>query len=233
MVVGVLLCGPAAADTVELVTGEKIEGAILESNDDGVVMEHPVLGRLEIPADQIKPPGEAEVKPGLFGTSFLRGWTKGVSVGWNAASGKSRTQNFNADLGLSRETERNRGNLVARYFYNENDSDVENNQFDTRYIHDFLFPPSAWFPFLSSHYRFDSQQDWNHRLGADTGVGYQFIETDEWNLLGRVGGGFSQTLKDSREETTDVPVGESPRHRGNNPIRSDDSNFRSIDISFS
>ena len=43
------------------------------------------------------------------GTSFLEGWHRGVSAGWNASTGKARTQNFNADLGVHREAERYRG----------------------------------------------------------------------------------------------------------------------------
>jgi opacity protein-like surface antigen len=222
VIAAVFLSGAAVADEIELVTGEKIEGAILENNDQRVVIEHPVLGRLEIDPDQIKPPEEVHVTPGLFGTSFLEGWTRGASIGWNLSTGKSKNQNLNGDLGLHRETERHRMKLVSKYYYSESDKEVEDNQFDARYTHDFLFADGKWFPFLSPNYRYDSQQDWNHRAGVDVGIGYQFFKNEEWDLLGRLGGGVSQTLKDDREETTSgVPAGESPRHRGDNPIRTE------------
>lgn len=216
-----IFCGTAAADEIELVTGEKIEGAIIEANEDQTVIEHPVLGRLVIPDEQIRPPEKKKVNPGLFGTSFLEGWTRGAAAGWSLSTGKSDSQNFNGELGLNRTTERNRMKFISKYYYSESDGEVEDNQFDARYTHDFLIPDANWFPFASPHYTFDSQQDWNHRLGADAGVGYQFVETDEWDVLGRLGGGFSQTLKDDREETTDVNPGQPPQHRGDNPIRSE------------
>lgn len=218
MVAGLILCGVASADTVELVTGEKIDGAIIESNDDVVVMEHAVLGRLEIAADQVKPPDEEKINPGLFGTSFLEGWTRGASLGWSAASGKSSSQNLNADLGLNRETDDFRGKFLAKYFYSESDREVEDDQFKARYTHDFLFGKKRPFPFLSPHYTYDSRQDWNHRAGIDAGVGYQFVKNDQWDVIGRLGGGISQTLKDDRDRAGPPGMRD---YVGDDPIRTE------------
>jgi hypothetical protein len=216
---GALFAGAGAADTVELVTGEKIEGEIVEQDEAHTVIEHPVLGRLDIPAEQIAT--DEKKHPGLFGTSFLEGFARSVSAGWSLSTGKSQTQTFNADAGLKRETERHRMEFRSSYFYDESDGEVEDNNFNARYTHDFLIPDAKWFPFLSPHYTFDSQQDWNHRVGADAGLGYQFLQTKEWDLLGRLGGGVSRTLKDDREETTDVPAGAEPAFRGDYPLRTE------------
>jgi len=43
----------AAADTVELTNGDLLHGTITEQTDQTVVIEHPVLGRVELPIDQV------------------------------------------------------------------------------------------------------------------------------------------------------------------------------------
>jgi hypothetical protein len=201
-IVTFLCAGAALADTVELKTGEKLEGVILETTDDLVVLQHPVLGIINIPVQEIKPTDEKEVPAGLFGTSILYGWNKAISAGVTGQTGKSHEFSVNVDLNLNRETERNRMQYVARFYRARSDGTTTDNAFDTRYTHDFLFPPTAWFPFFTVGYRLDSQQDWLHRLGAQAGVGYEFIKNDEWEVIGRVGGGISQTLTDERAEDT-------------------------------
>lgn len=188
--------GSAQAETVELKSGEKLEGSIILETEDTVVLEHAVLGRIEIPKSEIKPPDG--VKPGVFGTTFLEGWTKSLSAGWSGSSGKSKDMNINASLLLNRQTERFRMNYVARYFLASSEGDTTDNQFDTRYMHDFLIPDQNFFPFLSPFYRYDAEQDWNHRLGLDGGMGYEFLKTDTWNVIGRAGTGVAQTLTDNR-----------------------------------
>ena len=184
-IVWLLVTGSAFAETIELQSGDKLEATVLEKNDQVWIVEHPVLGRIEIPTSEIKPPEEKKVKPGLFGTSFLRDWNKSLSAGFNGSSGKSRDANVNVVARLKRKSERNRMNWVARYVFSSTDSSTSDNQFDTRYIHDFLIPEADWFPFISPHYRYDAEQDWNHRLGVDTGIGYEFLKTETWDRQAR------------------------------------------------
>ncbi len=201
----------AFADTVELKSGEKLEGVILEKDDYKIVLQHDVLGRIEIPTTEIKKPEKKPEKPGLFGTWFLRGWNKSLAAGASGSSGKSNEVNANVDLNLNRETERHRMQYVARYNFVRASHDTTEDAFDTRYTHDFLFPPSAWFPFLTASYRLDTQQEYLHRLGANAGVGYEFIKSDEWEVIGRAGGGIAQTLDDRRNDTT----------QGKDPVRTE------------
>jgi hypothetical protein len=219
-----LLCGSAAwADTVELKSGEKLEGVILEQDDQTLVLQHDVLGRIEIPMTEVKPPEEEEVTPGLFGTSILRGWNKAVSAGVSGSSGKSKEITVNADLHLSRELERHRTQFVARFNRARSEGSTSENALDTRFVHDFLFPPSSWFPFITVAYRLDSQQDWLHRLSGQTGVGYDFIRDEEWEFTGRIGGGVSQTLTDERRKEAGQKVGE-------DPIRTEPNSMASLQL---
>ncbi len=56
LVVGLssLVSMSALADTVELQTGDRLHGQIVEQNDSHLVLQHPVLGPLNLPAEQIK-----------------------------------------------------------------------------------------------------------------------------------------------------------------------------------
>ncbi len=197
------ICGSALAETVELKSGEKLEGTILDSNDDYVEMEHAVLGRIKIPADEIKPPDEPKVKPGLFGTSFLEGWNKALSAGLSGSDGKSNEISANVDFKLNREIERHRSSYVTRFNFDRSDGSTTDNQLFTRYLHDFLFTDSEFFTFLSAAYLLDTQQNWLHRVSGATGVGYRFVKTDQWDVLGRFGGGVSRTMDDRRDDTSD------------------------------
>jgi hypothetical protein len=226
LAVWVVLGGTAFADTVKLTSGDKLEGTIIEKNDEGVVLDHPVLGRLTIPAADIKPPDP--ITPGLFGTSFLRGFDKALAAGFSGSSGKSRDMSMNVDFSLKREIVRHRMAFVARYYFSSDEGTISDNQLDSTYIHDFLIPDADWFPFLSPHYRYDAEQDWNHRLGLRAGIGYQFFEDDTWNVRGRLGGGVNQTLTDDRGKevfrgSTDppAPFPTRTRYTTDDPIRTE------------
>ncbi len=209
-----VVCGAMAvsAETIELRTGEKLEGVILEQDDEKVVLQHLVLGRIEIPKADIKEPEEEVEKPGLFGTPILRGWNKSLSAGINGSTGKSEEVSANAQLNLNRETERHRMQYIGTYVVSRTEGSTGEHFFDTRYVHDLLFPPTNWFPFVTASYRWDTKQDWEHRVGGQAGVGYQFLDTDEWNLIGRVGSGVSQTIGDERSEpkSGDAPTRTEP-----------------------
>lgn len=206
LVAWVGLCTAVRADTVELVSGEKLEGEILDRNADYVEMEHPILGRIQIPIEDIEP--AEQPKPGLFGTTFLEGWNKALSAGLSGSDGKSNEISANADLSLKREVARHRSSYVARFNFDRSDGDTSEDRFFTKYVHDFLFPDADFFVFLAGSYLLDTQLDWLHRVSGEAGVGHRILETDEWGVLARLGGGASRTLNDRRgpSSTADDPV---------------------------
>lgn len=219
----IIVCaGAARADTVELESGDKLEGEILEKNDEQIVMQHPTLGRIVIPMSDVKPAEEEKVEPGLFGTKVLEGWSKALSAGVSGSSGKSKENTANVDLNLNRETERNRMLFASRYFLARSSGNTTENAWDTRYTHDFLFPGHSFFPFLTLNYRMDTQQDWRHRLSGQAGGGYEFVKNEEWEVIGRLGGGISQTLGDYRDhEEPDGNPATRPAKVGPNPVRTE------------
>ena len=199
----------ARAETIELVTGDKLEGVtILEQNAERWIVEHPLLGRIEIPVDQIKPPKNRS--RGLFGTSLLEGWSRSVSAGFSGSSGVTKENNINADIQLGNETERHRDRFVARYYYSDANSDRTNNEFDANHLHDFLLKDTPWFVFLGGGYRYDEFQGWDHRVTGAAGLGYEFLNTERFRLNGRIGPGFTVTRGggEDREDANGVVAAE-------------------------
>jgi putative salt-induced outer membrane protein YdiY len=192
LLLGLALPGATRAETIELVTGDKLEGVtVVERDEERLIVDHPVLGRIEIPADQIKPPKRRS--RGLFGSTLLAGWSRSVSAGFSGSSGVTKENNINADVGLSNETERHRDQFTARYYYADADSDRTNNEFDANHLHDFLFKDSPWFTFLAGGYKYDEFQGWDHRITGAGGLGYDFWNTERFRLSGRIGPGFTVT----------------------------------------
>jgi hypothetical protein len=87
---------PAETATFELGNGDKVSGTVVEQDDERIVLEHDVFGRIEIPVAQLKP--AEPPNPGLFGTSFLTGWKRTLSLGVSGQEGNSKTTDIVAAL---------------------------------------------------------------------------------------------------------------------------------------
>jgi hypothetical protein len=213
ILLGLLMASSVAAETIELKNGTKLENVtIVERTRDHVVAQHPVLGRMEIPALEIKPEDEPKVKPGLLGTRFMRGWDRSVSMGFAGSSGVTEEMNLNADLRASYESDHNRAVFVTRYYLAKARQDVSkfdaqgnpstgtelnntNNQVGTTYLHDFLMKDSKWFFFGTGAHTYDEFQDWKNRFVVAAGMGYDWMRTDDWTISSRVGPGYTRKLK--------------------------------------
>ncbi len=179
----------ARAETIELMNGDKLSGDVVERTGDRIVLEHEVLGRLTIPTAQLEPPEPED--PGLFGTSFLRGWERSAEIGFNGASGNSDTTDLRAALNLGFEDETRRWRFEARYLFSASDNETSQNNFYTLLNRDFLRPNSRWFWFAGSRYDWDDFRDWKHRLSLSAGPGYEFVSSERFDLLARVGPSFT------------------------------------------
>jgi len=189
------IASAAWAEEIKLESGDVIIGEVVETTEDAVVVEHPLLGRITIPVSQIKPPEPPKPpNPGLFGTSFLEGWSRQVSAGLSGAAGN--TSNFNVDVqaAVKRATDRHRQTWSAAFFYAAADDETTTNRFLTMYEHDLLFENSRWFLFGNTRYDYDEFKAWDHRIAVALGAGYDIFESDWLEIRGRTGVGYSQTL---------------------------------------
>ncbi len=118
-------------------------------------------------------------------------WEGNVELGINGTSGNSETFNLRAGAQARRKTERSLLTLMTTYLQNTTDGDVTANRNFSEARHEWL-NRSRWTPYVHGLLEYDEFRDFDLRLTADAGVGYQFIETDVTNLLGRAGFGGSK-----------------------------------------
>lgn len=213
--------GAARADTevIELESGEKIEGEVIERTAEKVVLEHATFGRLEVPIDQIKIDEVKKGPPGLLGTSFLEGWHKNIAVGVTGSQGKTKEANVSVTTRLANETDTSRDEFEARYYFSRSEKQTSDNQMRAAYLHDFIFGESRWFLFAAAVYRFEGENDWDHRATANAGIGYQFIDSESVSVRGRFGLGYTRTQGDNRRGTS-----------GQNPEGNDVDTFTGLSV---
>ncbi len=192
----VLATTEARADTIELENGDKIEATIVEETDDALIIEHPVFGRTTIPKDSLKK--EEPVNPGLFGSSFLRGWERSIEFGFNGSSGNSDSIGINAAMRLLGEGDTYRARFRAAYFFanqraqDEPDKRKTTNNAFTDYRHDFLiFGDAPFFLWGNARYDYDEFQDFEHRFAGQGGAGWDIYNNDTIIWLWTAGAGVN------------------------------------------
>jgi len=206
----------ATADTVELINGDMLHGTITEQTEDGVVIEHPILGTVNLPTDQIsavivlpegaeqdgpleqaatevKAPEEQApaISPKAWSNKILPGWDKHFEVGFSGTDGNTQTSNVSLGFAALQENEQERSNLKFSYFRTEDDGIRTRNEATGELVHDWLMPDSPWFKFASGKIDYDEFQDWETRASGFVGVGKQLQENDKHSVIGRAGLGAS------------------------------------------
>lgn len=206
-------CGPLNADTVELVTGDILHGTVAEQTEASVVIEHPVLGRVELPADQVKAVSlasddteqdaadlpaepaaavaEAAPAPHPLSKRLLPGWDKHFELGFTGTDGNTQTLNISVGFAALQETDEERSKLKLKYFRAEDDGIRTRSEAAGELIHDWLMPGSPWFKFATGKLEYDEFSDWETRASAFVGIGKQLIKGPKHDLIGRVGIGGS------------------------------------------
>lgn len=147
----------------------------------------------------------AETDPedsGLLGTGWLTDWERRLDVGISGSAGKTSNQLINLGFTAELSTEETRISSRTRYFRSKSEGDLSDNVFSTSINRDWLIPESQYFRFAGARFDADEFKDWNQRINANAGVGYEFANSDDFLLLGRTGLGFSQTIGGEREEFT-------------------------------
>lgn len=197
----------AGAETIKLANGDELSGEVVEWAVDYVVIEHPQLGKIRLSLDQLdldtgKPPSK-----GLFGTGFLRGWNRGIDIGWTGRQGSTDTINITAALNFNYTDEFRRWRLNGRYFLNNtSDGDQDNNaRIDLR--RDWLFPGHDWFAFGAFRYQFDQFESWKHRTVFSIGPGYNLIQSESHHLDLRAAPTFTKEYDGDRSTRGEALLG--------------------------
>lgn len=131
---------------------------------------------------------------------FWSGWERSIEAGLTGSSGNNDTINIRAIIQTQRETDRLRTMIRGRYLYGKDGSRVSQDEGRIRGENDWKFPGERYFIFSQAVYDYDRFQDWDTRLQAFAGLGYDFLKErslleggqDRASLRGRLGAGVSR-----------------------------------------
>ncbi|MCP3905275.1 MAG: DUF481 domain-containing protein [Planctomycetes bacterium] len=196
LIVGIAGSGPAIADEIELVNGDRLKGHVVERTEHHIVFEHAQLGRLELPVSSVAPePGDVALSAVQDDVDAAAAnalepkaeWKSSFELGGSAVFGNSDTQTMTIAVGSTRETERHRTELGLRYYYDASNGDRTDNKLRAGIQHDWLIPDSRWFWFASGAYDYDEFESWEHRVAGHGGVGYEWFTKEDFQLSLRAG----------------------------------------------
>ena len=204
--------GPARAGEVTLGNGDVLEGEVVQSNDAGVELVHDSLGEISIPADEVAGLKMSNADPAYTGGGdegwFFPGWDKSLGAGFNGATGNADTLSYYASFETGYEDDNDRWDILATYFYAENDGEESQNEFLARAIKDWLIPGEPYFFWASLQHQIDTLTEWENRTSGFVGVGYEFINRpDDLLFLGRLGAGGQYEAGDVNEFTPELFLG--------------------------
>jgi len=127
-------------------------------------------------------------------------WEGSFELGVNGTGGNSETFNVRTGSKVKRKTDWSILSSELDYHQNNAGSTQTANQALLESRYELLFKPSAWTWFVHNTLEYDEFKPFDLRLGADTGLGYQFIKDDFTTFTGRLGGGTSREFGGVDEE---------------------------------
>ncbi len=178
---------PGTESNVTLTTGEVLKGKLVSSDDQGVVIDHPVLGRMTFSRGQIKSVADANPPPPPDPDSFFKGWEFTVEAGLTGASGNTERFGARAALGGKRETSKTATFAGMSYLYGIDDGEKSQDRFEAFFRNDWKITDSKWRVFTKASAEYDYFQEYDWRVTGVIGMGYALIDTDTTLLLPRFG----------------------------------------------
>jgi putative salt-induced outer membrane protein YdiY len=170
-----------------------------DQNQDGA--RAAAVAEVAAPADAASGQLPQTKKPNPLG--LPEGWSGALELGLNGSDGNTQNFNMRTALDLNRKVGLADSTLRLTYRRSAEGGDVNANRFvaDGRHVQRFS-ETSPWSMFISGTYEYDDFQDWRQRLTLNAGVGYDFVDTRETKLTGRVGAGANRRWGGADENWT-------------------------------
>jgi putative salt-induced outer membrane protein YdiY len=218
MILGLCLCiaGHALAQpaVIDMTTGERVIGTIIDQNQEVYIVEHATFGRLVVPRTQVKsvvesttaqptpapqaaaqplpateppqPPAPVQPEPRV---RLIPQWDSQFEAGFNAQSGNSEELDIRLAFTTEHETQADRWKADARYYRAQSDGDLTDNEFTAGLMKEWLLPESKWLYYAKGRYDYDEFEAWDHRISAGGGLGYEWIDSDKLDVTLFAGAG--------------------------------------------
>ena len=218
----ILFCSvTASAEIIKLKNGDSINIVVKDETDSQLTVEHQYFGKLiilrehiisihheleELPVDKATFPSDER---GIFNTGLLKDWEHRLEIGLDGSAGNSQNETLRSTLNLKYEDENSRMHSQTLYYVSSDENETSENKAYTNFMKDWLLKDSKWFLFSYSALDWDEFKDWDYRIKQSGGVGYQFINTEKWDVRGRLGLGVKHIIGDeiSDETTAELPLG--------------------------
>jgi putative salt-induced outer membrane protein YdiY len=185
--------GAARADDVELVTGEKLKGTIVSRDANQIVLDHPVLGRLTIPIERVKPEAPPAPPPSP--------WAFRAELGASGSSGNVNQSALHAAIGAVLDDDARRLKMDLVYSRAKVEGTITEDKTYFEATHDWKFKDSKWTVFATGRMDWDKFQSWDRRATVGAGAGYTLSDTD--TLKARVRGGFGAAKEWGNDDPDD------------------------------
>jgi putative salt-induced outer membrane protein YdiY len=178
----------SAADEVVLENGDVLKGKVLEKTDVHVVLDHPTLGKIDLPAGRVKSITLEGQAPGPPPPPPPR-WVSKLEAGINGSAGNSKTFGFIGGFVTEKKTALDLKRFEARYFYATTDGEPIQSRAYGIFRKDWFFASDSRYSFFAEgRYDRDRFQPWTQRATASAGVAYKFINKERLFVGFRVGG---------------------------------------------
>jgi len=203
--------------TIELDTGDRLTGTLVEVSAEFLVLEHPLFGTIQINRGRIVHPeteaDDAATVPDADVVEPESPWKGQFDFSLNGSRGNNQKQDTRLAIDMTRDDKETK-DLVKVLYTNtkaEVDTDVPSPDKTTDTTADRVYAKARrewyleetlWRPFGQFEVDHDKFKDFRYRLTAIVGAAYPLIaeEKQEWN--GRLGAGASREIGGDDESWT-------------------------------
>ena len=186
--------------TVELMNGDKISGILESADTNNLVIRNDILGRITIPRAATKPPAPPEP------VKVVEPWSGSFDLSLTGSEGNTDTQLVRTELDIKHDIAEGVDSFVAIFNRSTTDDKATEEKFFTQLRHEWKLQDSKWRPFVQGSYEKNQFADYDALAAAAAGAAYQFMDTPEHKVQGRIGGGLSHKYGSDDPDVDDNTV---------------------------
>lgn len=203
----VALCGlpQAFAEEFYFKNGDKISGKLLKSDEETYQVQTENLGAITISkksVEKVGPPAPTPTPPApKVGKPKL--WTGKFFGGFSRQRGNTNTSELSGGIEIKRKEEKkNEFDVKTDAFYSEQDRKMNAQRYSAMTRYAFNFGESKkWINFYKGEADHDRFANIYARYTPSTGLGYWFVDNDEWKFLTECGLGGTYTHYSSGQKS--------------------------------
>ncbi|MET0027561.1 MAG: DUF481 domain-containing protein [Candidatus Thiodiazotropha sp.] len=129
-------------------------------------------------------------------------WHHQVELGANGSSGNTQASQLHAGYSADYADDYDTWKFVSAYDRAESNDELSAKRFFADLKKEWLWPDIPWFGFMQGRYDNDDFKDWQYRVSASAGVGYQHYKDDNWYVATRYGIGGNISRGDDYDVST-------------------------------